>query len=166
VCVSKSSICFRKLLKYLDDNLGEPIPEKDYGGNCRIYDWEQPENPFHNIKEKFDVFIFAHSFGYFCKTLIFRDWWFTTVISVMFEFLEYSLEHQVKLWSISIKIMICCWFSLIQIEFINLIAHILSCVVFKFDFDCVKHLNSRRVMLLSIHEQNIFFIVDLFFSFK
>jgi len=86
----------RQLLKYLDDSLGEPIPEKDYGGNCRIYDWEKPSNPFHNVIEKIDVFIFAHSFGYWCKTLIFRDWWLTTVISVMFEFLEYSLEHQVK----------------------------------------------------------------------
>ena len=27
--------------------------------------------------------------------LLLRDWWLTTVISVMFEFLEYSLEHQV-----------------------------------------------------------------------
>ena len=89
----------RQLLKYLDEDLGEPIPEKDYGGNCRMYDWEKPDDPFHNINEKFDVFIFAHSFGYFCKTLIFRDWWFTTVISVMFEFLEYSLEHQLPNFS-------------------------------------------------------------------
>ena len=89
----------RQLLKYLDEKLGEPIPEKDYGGNCRIYDWERPEDPFHNVNEKFDVFIFAHSFGYWCKTLIFRDWWFTTVISVMFEFLEYSLEHQLPNFS-------------------------------------------------------------------
>ena len=64
-----------------------------------MYDWEKPDDPFHNINEKFDVFIFAHSFGYFCKTLIFRDWWFTTVISVMFEFLEYSLEHQLPNFS-------------------------------------------------------------------
>jgi phosphatidylserine synthase 2 len=87
-------------LKYLDESLGEPIPEKDYGGNCRIYDWERPSDPFHNIIEKIDVFIFAHSFGYWCKTLIFRDWWLTTVISIMFEFLEYSLEHQVPYFAL------------------------------------------------------------------
>ena len=33
------------------------------------------------------------------QTLIFRDWWLTTVISVMFEFLEYSLEHQLPNFS-------------------------------------------------------------------
>ena len=95
----------RQLLKYLDGNLGEPIPEKDYGGNCRIYDQDEPGNPFHNLWDKVDVFIFAHLFGYFCKTLIFRDWWLTTVISVMFEFLEYSLEHQLPNFSE-------CWWEL------------------------------------------------------
>ena len=73
--------------KFLDENLGEPIPEKDYGGNCRIYDFDNPTNPYHNIFDKVDIFISAHAIGYWCKTLIFRDWWFATVISVMFEFL-------------------------------------------------------------------------------
>ena len=89
----------RKLLKFLDENLGEPIPEKDYGGNCRIYDFDNPTNPYHNIFDKVDIFISAHAIGYWCKTLIFRDWWFATVISVMFEFLEYSLEHQLPNFS-------------------------------------------------------------------
>ena len=89
----------RAMLKFMDESLGEPIPEKDYGGNCRIYDHEQPNDPYHNLWDKVDIFIFSHLFGYFCKTLIFRDWWLTTVISVMFEFLEYSLEHQLPNFS-------------------------------------------------------------------
>ena len=40
------------------------------------------------------MFIFAHSFGYWCKTLICRDWWLVTIISVMFEFLEYTLGKE------------------------------------------------------------------------
>jgi hypothetical protein len=28
----------RTLLKFVDPSLGEPIPEKDYGGNCKLYD--------------------------------------------------------------------------------------------------------------------------------
>ena len=68
----------RTLLKLLDEELGEPIPEKDYGGNCAIYDQEQPDDPFHNVKDKMDIFIISHLFGYWCKTLIFRDWWLTT----------------------------------------------------------------------------------------
>ncbi len=89
----------RQLLKYVDERLGEPIPEKDYGGNCKLYDDEVEANPYHNLIDKIDVFIFAHLFGYFCKTLVFRDWWLVTVISVMFEFLEYSLEHQLPNFS-------------------------------------------------------------------
>ena len=60
----------RKLLKHLDPSLGEPIPEKDYGGNCRIYDHENPSDPYHNLKDKMDIFIIAHAGGYFCKTLV------------------------------------------------------------------------------------------------
>ena len=62
----------------LRQDLGEPIPEKDYGGNCKLYDSMNPEDPFHNIKDKMDIFIAGHLFGYWCKTLIFRDWWLTT----------------------------------------------------------------------------------------
>ena len=89
----------RSVLKFIDENLGEPIPEKDYGGTCLIYDPDQPQDPYHNLWDKVDIFITAHFVGYFCKTLIFRDWWLTTVISVMFEFLEYSLEHQLANFS-------------------------------------------------------------------
>ena len=33
------------------------------------------------------------------QTLMIRDWWACTVVSVMFEFLEYSLEHQLPNFS-------------------------------------------------------------------
>jgi len=89
----------RKLMKVVDDNLGEPIVEQDYGGTCIIYDRDDMKDPWHNVWDKMDIFIVAHLFGYWCKTLIFRDWWVTTVISVMFEFLEYSLEHQLANFS-------------------------------------------------------------------
>ena len=39
----------RRLMKNIDDTLGEPLPEKDYGGNCLIYDPDKPDNPFHNV---------------------------------------------------------------------------------------------------------------------
>jgi phosphatidylserine synthase 2 len=89
----------RRLMKSLDEELGEPIPEKAYGGNCLIYDPSKPDDPYHNIRQKFDVFVPAHLFGFWCKTLIFRDWWLATVISVMFEILEYTLEHQLPNFS-------------------------------------------------------------------
>lgn len=40
----------RQLLKHIDPSLGVPLPDKDYGGTCRIYDWENPEDPFHYFK--------------------------------------------------------------------------------------------------------------------
>lgn len=33
------------------------------------------------------------------QTLMIRDWWTCTIVSVMFEFLEYSLEHQLPNFS-------------------------------------------------------------------
>ena len=39
----------RELLKTIDDDLGVPLPEKDYGGNCLIYDPGKPDDPFHNV---------------------------------------------------------------------------------------------------------------------
>jgi len=40
------------LLKTIDPSLGVPLPDKDYGGSCRIYDWDYPQDPFHNFKVK------------------------------------------------------------------------------------------------------------------
>ena len=38
------------LFRYIDADLGEEIPEKDYGGTCRIYDNDNPSDPWHNVK--------------------------------------------------------------------------------------------------------------------
>ncbi|XP_064600429.1 phosphatidylserine synthase 2-like [Liolophura sinensis] len=88
----------RHLMKHFDENLGKPLPEKDYGGNCYLYD-PSHEDPFHNIKDKMDGFVVVHFFGWWLKTLILRDWWLCTVISIMFEILEYTLEHQLPNFS-------------------------------------------------------------------
>ena len=39
----------RRLLKHIDPTLGVPLPEKNYGGNCLIYDPSKPEDTFHNF---------------------------------------------------------------------------------------------------------------------
>nr|XP_053635031.1 phosphatidylserine synthase 2-like [Cherax quadricarinatus] len=75
------------------------MEEKDYGGNCRLYDHESPEDPYHNIWDKLDLFVPLHFFGWWMKTLLLRDWWLCWVISVMFEILEYTLEHQLPNFS-------------------------------------------------------------------
>lgn len=41
-----------------------------------------------------DGFVTTHFFGWWLKTLIIRDYWLCNVMSVGFELLEYSLQHQ------------------------------------------------------------------------
>ncbi|XP_065585126.1 phosphatidylserine synthase 2-like [Artemia franciscana] len=89
----------RKLLKHFDKNLGEELEEKSYGGSCLIYDPSVPDDPWHNIWDKFDAFVPTHFFDWWLKTLVLRDWWLCTVISIMFEILEYTLEHQLPNFS-------------------------------------------------------------------
>ncbi|CAD5125368.1 DgyrCDS13607 [Dimorphilus gyrociliatus] len=89
----------RKLLKHIDDDLGKPLPEKSYGGNCLIYDRNNTEDPWHNVWDKMDGFVVIHFVGWWLKTLILRDYWLCMVISIMFEVLEYTFEHQLPNFS-------------------------------------------------------------------
>ncbi|CAN0424427.1 unnamed protein product [Lampetra fluviatilis] len=89
----------RQFMKFIDPRLGVPLPERDYGGNCLIYDPENEEDPWHNIWDKLDGFVPAHFIGWCFKTVMIRDWWMCMIVSVMFEFLEYSLEHQLPNFS-------------------------------------------------------------------
>ncbi|KAG7278653.1 hypothetical protein CRUP_031948 [Coryphaenoides rupestris] len=89
----------RQFMKFIDPKLGVPLPERDYGGNCLLYDPGNSTDPFHNVWDKMDGFVPAHFLGWYIKTLMIRDWWMCMIISVMFEFLEYSLEHQLPNFS-------------------------------------------------------------------
>ncbi|KAL7867614.1 hypothetical protein SRHO_G00089980 [Serrasalmus rhombeus] len=54
----------RLFMKYIDPKLGVPLPERDYGGNCLIYDPGNTTDPFHNIWDKMDGFVPAHFLGW------------------------------------------------------------------------------------------------------
>ncbi|CAF0745255.1 unnamed protein product [Didymodactylos carnosus] len=84
---------------HIDPELGKPLPDKDYGGSCRIYDWENSTDPFYSFRDKMDGFVLSHFIGWWLKTLILRDFWLCWVTSVGFEVLEYSLEHQLPNFS-------------------------------------------------------------------
>jgi phosphatidylserine synthase 2 len=88
----------RELIRHFDSSLGQPLPEKDYGGHCLIYDSNHTD-PWHNLQDKLDGFVPTHFFGWWLKTLVLRDWWLCTVMSIMFEVLEYTLEHQLPNFS-------------------------------------------------------------------
>lgn len=76
----------RFLFSFVDSSLGVPLREQSYAENCAL--------TIENIKGGLDVFVFAHLAGWIAKTLILRDYWLCWVISVLFEVMEYSLEHQ------------------------------------------------------------------------
>ncbi|TPX35235.1 hypothetical protein SmJEL517_g02309 [Synchytrium microbalum] len=76
----------RAMLKFLDPSLGVEPSERSYAEACDIT-WE-------NIYNGLDIFVVAHSIGWFAKALVIRDYWLCWIMSVLFEVLEYSLEHQ------------------------------------------------------------------------
>ena len=43
-----------------------------------------------------DVFVVYHTAGWFAKALVLRDYWFCWILSIMFEVMEYSLQHQLN----------------------------------------------------------------------
>jgi phosphatidylserine synthase 2 len=76
----------RTIFKFIDPTLGVKLPEKNYGDTCEL--------SVVNIYNQLDRFVLAHTIGWIAKAVILRDYWLCWLISVLFEFMEYSLEHQ------------------------------------------------------------------------
>ncbi|CAE6482472.1 unnamed protein product [Rhizoctonia solani] len=79
----------RTMMTYLDPNLGVPLPEKSYAEDCSL-----TTSNLWAIQNAIDIFCLAHALGWFGKALILRDYWFCWILSIAFEFAEYSLQHQ------------------------------------------------------------------------
>jgi phosphatidylserine synthase 2 len=47
-----------------------------------------------DYQNQVDIFVLAHVLGWYGKSLILRDYWFCWILSIMFEVMEYSLQHQ------------------------------------------------------------------------
>ena len=73
-------------LRYISPALGRKLPERSYAENCSL--------KFEVIQSQLDGFFFSHIIGSGVKGLLFRDYWMCWILSIMFEILEYSLEHQ------------------------------------------------------------------------
>lgn len=76
----------REWLGLLDQTLGSSLPEKSYAEDCSLN--------YEAITSQLDVFVWAHTIGWFAKAIILRDVWFCWILSIMFEIMEYSLQHQ------------------------------------------------------------------------
>ena len=83
----------RMVLSHLENGVGKPLPFRDYGTDCRVFTPEK-EHLFQNIYDTFwDEFVIAHLFGWIVKGIMFRDFYVLTVLSVLFEVMEYTFTH-------------------------------------------------------------------------
>ncbi|KAJ1949345.1 hypothetical protein EC988_004810, partial [Linderina pennispora] len=76
----------RSFMAFFDSDLGQELPERSYGDQCAL--------TVENVRSGIDIFVLAHSLGWFGKTLIIRNQTMCWILSVTFELLEYSLAHQ------------------------------------------------------------------------
>ena len=99
----------RQLMKVLDPKLGGPLPEKSYATQCDLYTPNDPHSSFANLVDCIlDVHTLAHALGWWFKMLIVRDYKLCMFLSVLFEFMEITLRHQLpNFWE-------CWWDSLIM----------------------------------------------------
>ncbi|KAJ3973429.1 phosphatidyl serine synthase-domain-containing protein [Lentinula raphanica] len=99
----------RAMMKYLDPNLGVPLPEKSYAEDCELTS--------QNLWNAVDIFCLAHALGWFGKAMILRDYWFCWILSIAFELAEYSLQHQLANFAECwwdhwiLDVLICNWFG-------------------------------------------------------
>jgi phosphatidylserine synthase 2 len=73
---------------------GFRLPEKDYGDVCDIYVPNHISgDPFFNVTDRIDVFVLAHSLGWFVKALLVRDVKVSWICSIYFEIIELAFAH-------------------------------------------------------------------------
>jgi phosphatidylserine synthase 2 len=98
----------RSLLKWLDVRLGVPLSDDKYAEKCEFFTPDDPDSYFANVKKCFfDMYILAHAVGWWFKMIIVRDLKLCIFLSVLFEFMEITLRHQLpNFWE-------CWWDSLI-----------------------------------------------------
>ena len=84
----------RLFLRHFSAELGAPLEERDYGGDCRIFTPEHPDSRFAVLKATvFDEFVLAHTLGWWAKAITVRNYALLLTISVGFELMELTFRH-------------------------------------------------------------------------
>ena len=84
----------RQTFRIFDDNLGQNLPERSYGEDCRLFTPEHPVSPMANFTDAiFDVHFVAHFLGWWGKMMIMRDWYVAWACSIGFEICEITFRH-------------------------------------------------------------------------
>ncbi|KRW98809.1 hypothetical protein PPERSA_10580 [Pseudocohnilembus persalinus] len=100
----------RFLKVVVDPNLGQPLPQKTFAEDCRLFTPEK-ENKFYNISHAVDIFFLAHICGWMFKMIITRDLKLCMIQSIIFEILEITFRHWLpNFWE--------CWWDHIILDLI------------------------------------------------
>lgn len=122
----------RKVFKFFDPKLGEPLPEKSYASDCRVFTPEHPTNFMYNVWDAtIDVHFIAHLFGWWFKMMIIRDVKVCWICSIVFELLEITFRHWLpNFWE--------CWWDHVSIY--SSLFHILTIFfIVNFRFVWMQH---------------------------
>ena len=88
----------RAILAFLSPDLGVELPERAYGGDCRIYTPEDPSSKFRVLRDTiFDEFFIGHILGWYGKAIALRNLPLLWAYSVSFELMELTFQHWLKL---------------------------------------------------------------------
>ena len=84
----------RWAFKLFHPSFGNPLPDKNYADDCRVFTPEHPVSGMYNIYDAvFDVHFIAHLGGWWFKMMIMRDVKIAWLASITFEFIEISFRH-------------------------------------------------------------------------
>jgi len=118
----------RSAFKIFHPHFGNPLPEKNYAEDCRVYTPENPKSKFFNLTDAiFDVHFIAHLGGWWAKMLIIRDVKLAWIASASFELIEISFRHWLpNFWE--------CWWDHLFLDLFgcNLLGIILGSITLKY----------------------------------
>ena len=147
--------------------VGFPLPEKDYGDVCQVYNPEHPSgNAFYNVIDRLDIFVIAHSLGWFVKALILRDLQVAWICSILFEIVELCFANLLpnfnECWwdSIILDVFGC---NLVGIHGADLVLSAFG--IQKFDFMKKSLKKSMNYLFCSILMVLLITLIDLNFFF-
>ena len=91
---AKSGVTFCSLLlQHLYPKLGQELPERSYGSDCRLWIPGQGVHWQVIYDTVFDEFVIAHTLGWWGKALIIRDYTMLWTLSIGFELMEMTFHH-------------------------------------------------------------------------
>ena len=101
------------VFKIFHPSLGNPLPERNYADDCRVFTPENPISQYYNIYSAvWDVHFLAHWAGWWFKMMIIRDVKVAWIVSATFELIEISLRHWLpNFWE--------CWWDHVSKQYYN-----------------------------------------------